>query len=350
MDQNSLQMLKPYMADPAISELMFNAYDRFFIEREGKIQVASSPFQSDTQFESVLDEMAALKSANTGSGFDCDGILPDGSRFHITRPPLSPYGSTLTIRKFGSTYRGLEKLITAGFLSQKCARFLEACVQSRISIVISGSTGAGKTTLLNALCSKVGSAERIITVEDIPEIQLTHPNWVRLVSVRGSKSITTGDCLISSVRMRPDRIVVGECRSNEVVPMLQAMNSGHEGSMTTVHANSSADALTRLESLVMFHSGVEIPIKILRKQIADAIDLIVQVKKSADGKRHVEEVLEVVGMESDVITRQPLFKMSGEKGRGKLLCSGQAPNFLQRFEERKVPLPKDFFNPTAHES
>lgn len=345
-----MQMLKPYMADPAISELMFNAYDRFFIERDGKIVVASSPFQSDSQFETTLDEMAALKSANSGSGFDCDGILPDGSRFHITRPPLSPYSSTLTIRKFGSTYRGLEKLITAGFLSTKCARFLEACVQARISIVISGSTGAGKTTMLNALCSKVPTGERVITVEDIPEIQLTHPNWVRLVSVRGDKGgVTTGDCLVSSVRMRPDRIVVGECRSNEVVPMLQAMNSGHEGSMTTVHANSSADALTRLESLVMFHSGVEIPIKILRKQISDAIDLIIQVKKSSDGKRHVEEVLEVVGMESDVITRQPLFKLNGDKGRGKLVCSGQSPNFLKRLEDHRVVLPKDFFNPTAHE-
>lgn len=347
----SLQLLKPYLTDAATSELMFNSFDKFFIEREGKIQLATSPFQSESDFESVLNQLTAGKSVNASGGLDFDGILPDGSRFHITRPPLTPFGSTLTIRKFSSSFRGLEKLIASGFLTEKCGRFLEACIQARLNILISGSTGSGKTTLLNALCSKVSGDERIITVEDIPEVQLSHPNWVRLVAVRGVKGQSASDCLISSVRMRPDRIVVGECRSGEVVEMLQAMNSGHEGSMTTVHANSTGDALLRLESLVLFHTGVDIPVKVLRKQISDALDLVIQVRKLADGRRGIEEITEVIGMESEVITRQPLFKWTGDKrGRGKLLCSGQPPAFLKRFEEKNVVLPKDFWVPSAYET
>lgn len=342
--------LKPYLADPAIGELMFNSFDRFFVERDGKIQLATSPFQSDAQFEAALDQLTASRNANN-NGFDCDGVLPDGSRFHITRPPMSPFGSTLTVRKFSSAFRGLEKLIQTGFLSAKCGRFLEACIQARLNILISGSTSSGKTTLLNALCSKVSPDERIITVEDIPEVQLSHPNWVRLVAVRGSQSQSAADCLISSVRMRPDRIVVGECRSHEVVEMLQAMNSGHDGSMTTVHANSAGDALTRLESLVLFHTGVDVPLRVLRKQISDAVDLVIQVRKTAEGKRIVDEVTEVAGMESDVITRQPLFKWSGDRrGRGKLAGTGHAPALLKRFEERDVVLPKDFWMPGSYET
>ena len=347
---NLLQPLRPYLSDPLISELMFNSFDRFFVERDGRIQLASSPFPSEELFEAALDAMVTLKSTQSTSDIDFDGILPDGSRFHITRPPMSPVASTLTIRKYGMSFRGLDKLVAAGFLSSKCARFLEACVAGRINIVISGSTSAGKTTLLNALCSKVSGDERIITVEDVPEIQLSHPNWVRLVSVRKVQGLTTGQCLVSSVRMRPDRIIVGECRSDEVVPMLQAMNTGHDGSMTTVHANSGGDALTRLETLVQFYSGFEIPLRSLRRQICDAVDLVIQVKKSSDGRRFVEEIVELTGMESDVITRQPLFKQSGDKGKTKLVTTGQPPGFLRRLDERGVSLPKDFFNPSAHEN
>lgn len=347
-----LQILRPYLAEPTVTELMFNRHDQFFIEREGRIELASSPFQSENQFESLLDQIGRLKTASSANGLDFDGILPDGSRFHITRPPMSPYSSTLTIRKFSAVYRGLEKLVASGFMTNKAARFLEACVLARLNIMISGSTGAGKTTLLNALCSKVPLHERIITVEDIPEIQLNHPNWVRLVSVRagGEKTAAMKDCLVSSLRMRPDRIVVGECRSSEAVEMMQAMNSGHEGSMTTIHANSTGDALTKLETLIIFHSGVDIPLKSLRRQIVDAVDLVIQVKKTADGKRHIEEVMEVVGMENDTITRLSLFKLGGEKGRGRLKGTGQAPTFLKRFEERSIILPRDFFDPAAHDS
>ncbi len=347
-----LQILRPYLAEPTVNELMFNRHDQFFVEREGRMELASSPFQSEAQFEALLDQIAKLKTANTANGLDFDGILPDGSRFHITRPPLSPYASTLTIRKFSAVYRGLDKLVASGFTTTKAGRFLEACVLARLNILISGSTGAGKTTLLNALCSKVPLHERVITVEDIPEIQLSHPNWVRLVSVRAGEGRTAAmkDCLISSLRMRPDRIVVGECRSSEAVEMMQAMNSGHEGSMTTLHANSTNDALTKLETLIIFHSGVDIPLKSLRRQIVDAVDLVIQVKKTADGKRHVEEIMEVVGMENDTITRLPLFKLSGEKGRGRLKGTGQPPTFLKRFEERSIILPRDFFDPTAHDN
>ncbi len=347
-----LQILRPYLSEPTVNELMFNRHDQFFVEREGRMELASSPFQSEAQFEALLDQIGKLKTANTANGLDFDGILPDGSRFHITRPPLSPYASTLTIRKFSAVYRGLEKLISSGLLTSKSARFLEACVLARMNIIISGSTGAGKTTLLNALCSKVPLHERVITVEDIPEIQMSHPNWVRLVSVRGAegKGAAMKDCLVSSLRMRPDRIVVGECRSNEAVEMMQAMNSGHEGSMTTLHANSTGDALTKLETLIIFHSGVDIPLKSLRRQIVDAVDLVVQVKKNADGKRQVEEIMEVVGMENDTITRLSLFKLDGQKGRGRLKGTGQPPTFVKRFEERSIILPKDFFDPSAHDN
>jgi pilus assembly protein CpaF len=275
-------------------------------------------------------------------------MLPGGSRFHVTLPPQSPDGPTLTIRKFVLTHRGLESLVTAGALSAKAARFLEACVGARLNILISGSTSAGKTSLLNALCDKVPLRERIITLEDVPEIQLNHPNWVRLVSVHGERGSSLRDCVTGALRMRPDRIVVGECRSLEALEMLQSMNTGHDGGMTTIHANSAGDALTRLESLILIHSGTEIPIKTLRRQIVNALDMIIHLTKLGDGRRHIEEILELESMEGEIITRMTIFKRTGPNDASKLVCCGLVPTFAKHFEGENA-LPRNFFDPLAYE-
>lgn len=338
------------LRDDGLNDLMFNGHQAAFAERLGKMEAITPPFPTPDQFEGVIRALAGLKSVSGGvKSLQFDGILPDGSRFHVTLPPLSPFGATLTIRRFSPMHRGLENMVAQGALSGKAARFLEACVKGRLNLLISGATGAGKTTLLNALCSKIDPRERILTIEDIPEIQLSHPNWVRMVAVPAA-GVTIRSCLIGSLRMRPDRIVVGECRSNETLDMLQAMNTGHDGGMTTLHANSTGDALVRLESLILFHAGAEIPLRALRRQIVDAIDLVVQIRKAPDGRRQIEEVIELVGMEGDVITRQPLFKLGGEKGTRKLVGTGHAPTFLKRLEERGVTLPKNFFDPAAFEN
>src|SRR5262249_47523067 len=259
-----------------------------------------------------------------------DGMLPDGSRFHITLPPHSPDHPTLSIRKFAPKHKGLESLVASGALSKKAAQFLEACVRARLNILISGSGSSGKTTMLNALCSKVEFGERIITIEDVPEIQLDHPNWVRLVAVQGERGGSPRDCVIGSLRMRPDRLVVGECRSSEALEMLQAMNTGHDGGMTTLHANSTRDALTRLEALILFHVGVDIPLKSLRRQIVDALDLVIHLRKVRTGQRQVEEILGLESMETDIITRSSLFKRDTAKDGGKLLSTGIVPKFMDR--------------------
>lgn len=338
-----LRLLDPYLADSTVSELMWNGFNAAFVEQNGTIVQLTSPFQDEEAYQGVIDALAELKTAVNAGEHQFDGILPDGSRFHVTKPPMSPGGPTLTIRKFSPLHRGTEKLVSSGFISQKARTFLEACVKARLNVLVSGATGAGKTTLLNALASGVDVRERIITIEDIPEIQLNHPNWVRLVSVREEPKVSVRDCLIGSLRMRPDRIIIGECRSSEALEMLQALNTGHDGGMTTLHANSTVDALTRLESLILFHAGAEIPLRALRKQIVDALDLIIQVRKGPDGSRFVEEIIELVGLEGEVITRLPLFKRAGMTAQTELLPTGHPPTFLKRLEERGAGLPKGFF-------
>jgi pilus assembly protein CpaF len=343
-----LDILQAYLADASVSELMWNGYAKAFAEQGGAIVPIATPFQNEAEYEAVIAALAQTKNTANADGHHFDGVLPDGSRFHVTKPPMSPEGSTLTIRKFSAAYRGLDNLVPTGFLSDKARVFLEVCVRARLNILVSGSTGAGKTTLLNALASRSKLNERIITIEDIPEIQLNHSNWVRLVSVHDDKTVTVRECLVGSLRMRPDRIIVGECRSSEAVEMLQAMNTGHDGGMTTVHANSPVDALTRLESLVVFHGTSEIPLRALRRQIVDALDLVIHVRRDHNGHRHIEEIVEVVGMEGDVITRLTLFKR--DEAKGKLLSTGHAPTFLSRLQENGTPmLPKGFFDPTVAE-
>jgi Flp pilus assembly CpaF family ATPase len=344
-----LQFLTGLLADDRLNEVMFNGHEQVFIEREGKLQSITSPLKTAQELDQALTALAALPHTNNIGRLQSDGMLPDGSRFHMSRPPQSPDYPTLSIRKFVPMHRGLDNLVATGALSSKAAQFLTAAVQARLNIMISGSTSSGKTTLLNSLCAKVNASERIITVEDIPEIQLSHANWVRLVAVPDERGGTLRDCVVGCLRMRPDRIIVGECRSSEALEMLQAMNTGHDGGMTTLHANSSKDALTRLESLILFHAGAEIPIRSLRRQIVDALDLIVHVRKTHEGRRQIEEILSVESMEGEIITRTSLFRRDDSNANARLLSSGIPPGFLERFKMHGVTLPPYFFDPMALE-
>jgi pilus assembly protein CpaF len=362
---SGLKALSAILSDPNVNELMWNSFDHAFIEFNGVLQSIPSPFTTLDEFKQTLAALSRIRNTVHTQGMIIDGVMADGSRFHITWPPLSPDGPTLTVRKFSSRHRGLSQLVTAGFMSRKLSTFLEGCVKGRVNILVSGSTGAGKTNLLNTLASLASPSERIITIEDVPELQLKHGNWVRLVassgqgaatgSENGSESgrMTVQDCLVGCLRMRPDRIIIGECRSGEAQGMLETMNSGHDGGMTTIHANSTGDALSRLETLVLFHVGIEVPIRILRRRISDAIDLVIQVKKTSDGKRFIDEVIEVVGMEGEIITRLSLFKHaegSNPGGLPRLISTGHPPTFLKRLELNGVQLPKGFFDPHSFES
>jgi pilus assembly protein CpaF len=328
---------------------MWNAHDKAFVELNGKLRPIPSPMASAEAFEQLIYALANLENTIIAHGLSFDGMLPDGSRFHATLPPLSPAGPTLTIRKFSRQHRSLEDLVAAGFLSKKLGTFLDACVKGRLNILISGATGAGKTTLLNCLSGLIDPGERIVTIEDIPELKLNHPNWARLLAVRDESKISVREALVGALRMRPDRIIIGECRSSETLEMLQAMNTGHDGGMTTVHANSTDDALTRLESLLLFHAGAEIPLKALRRQIADALDVVIQIKRGAGGRRYIEEVMEVVGMEGDMITRLPIFKRPAARVGGAAIATGHPPKFVQTLAERGVKLPPNFFDAAAFE-
>ena len=344
-----LRDLEGVLNDPSITEFMWNSFDKAFVEWNGKLQAVPSPFRSAAEFQALVIELTKLPNTIAGQGVTFDGMLPDGSRFHATLPPLTPGGPSLTIRKFSRRLKDMNDLVQAGFMSKKLGAFLEACVKGRLNVVISGATGAGKTTLLNCLSGLSAESERIVTIEDIPELSLHHENWVRLLAVRGEGQVSVREALVGCLRMRPDRIIVGECRSSETLEMLQAMNTGHDGGMTTIHANSTDDALTRLETLMLFHAGADIPLKAMRRQIVDALDLVIQIKRGPNGQRYVEEVMEVVGLEGDVITRLPLFKRPAGKDGGHAVATGHPPRFLQTLAERGVTLPKGFFEAAAFE-
>lgn len=275
--------IQPLLQDETVSEIMVNQFDKIFVEREGKLQSTPLKFVSDKALIDLIQSIAKFTGRSlTEERPFMDGYLPDGSRINAALPPMVPNGATLTIRKFRRTPFTLSDYLQSGSITDKAAYFLHACVIARVNLVVSGGTGTGKTTFLNALSSVIPESQRVITIEDVPELSLQQENWVRLESVYrpGMAPVTTRDCLINALRMRPDRIIVGECRRDETFEMLQAMNTGHDGSMTTVHANSSRDCLTRLESLIMT-SGIDIPLPALRKQIAGAIDLIIQLDRKS---------------------------------------------------------------------
>ena len=302
------------------SEIMVNGPNQIYVEHKGKLKLTDIKFRDEEHLMNTIDRIVSAVGRHIDEASPMvDARLPDGSRVNVIIPPLSLVGAVLTIRKFGKKPITAKQLVEWGSLSPKMLNFLEACVKGKLNIIVSGGTGSGKTTLLNVLSSYIPSDERIVTIEDSAEVQLHQDHVVTLESrpanIEGKGAITIRDLVVNALRMRPDRIIVGEVRSKETLDMLQAMNTGHDGSLTTTHANSPRDAVSRLETMVMM-GGVELPSKAIRDQIASAIDLIVQQSRLRDGTRKVVSVTEVTGMEGNVVQMQDIFKYehTGETG------------------------------------
>jgi pilus assembly protein CpaF len=344
--------LEPLLNDNSIDEIMVNGPSMIYIERHGKIERVPARFDSDTHVNRIIDRIVAPlgRRVDEGQPF-VDARLPDGSRVNVIIPPLALNGPTITIRKFAKIPLTSEDLIKRGTFSNEFNEFMKACVRARLNIIVSGGTGTGKTTLLNIFSSFIPNDERIITIEDAAELQLRQEHVITLESrpknIEGRGEVTRGDLVINALRMRPDRILVGECRGAEALDMLQAMNTGHEGSMTTVHANSPRDALHRLETQVLM-AGYDLPLKAIREQISSALDLIVQLERMRDGSRKVVNVSEVQGMEGEVIITQEVFKwenagMKDGKVLGYLKATGIRPKFIERIEAAGMFLAPNIF-------
>jgi pilus assembly protein CpaF len=350
--------LEPLLRDDSVSEVMVNAHDKIFVEREGRLERTDATFVDDAHVMRIIDKIVSQVGRRIDEASPMvDARLPDGSRVNAIIPPLSLKGPTLTIRKFSRDPYTMDDLINFGSLNPQSAQFLAACVKGKLNVLISGGTGTGKTTMLNALSSFVPDDERIVTIEDAAELQLQQEHVITLESrppnIEGQGEVRIRELVRNALRMRPDRIIVGEVRGAETLDMLQAMNTGHEGSLTTIHANTPRDALARLETLVMT-AGVELPHRAIREQIASAFDLLVQITRLVDGSRRVSHVTEVLRMESDVITLQDLFvsKQPDEETaaatRGSrlllpLACTGLKPHFLEKMAANGVVLPPSFF-------
>lgn len=346
--------ITPLLQDAQISEIMVNGINQVYVERRGKLELSNVSFRDNNHIFHIIERIVApLGRRIDESSPMVDARLPNGSRVNIIIPPLALNGPTITIRKFSEKPFTVNDLISFGTLSPEVAQFLKACVEARLNIVVSGGTGSGKTTMLNVISSFIPSDERIVTIEDAAEIQLSQDHVVRLETrppnVEGKGSITIRDLVRNSLRMRPDRIIVGEVRSGEALDMLQAMNTGHDGSLTTGHANSPRDMLSRLETMVLM-SGMDLPIKAIREQISSAVDIIIQQSRLKDGSRKVTYITEVVGMEGEVITMQDIF-LYKEEGHdnmghdtGKLLPTGLKPKFMDKLIKTGVVLPSDIFS------
>ncbi len=344
--------LEPLLADETISEIMVNGPKKIFIERDGRLQRVNVTFESDEHLMRIIERIVAPMGRRIDeSSPTVHARLKDGSRVNAVIPPISLQGPILTIRKFFRRPLTVEDLIRLGTVTEESIEFLRAAVVAAINVIVSGGTGTGKTTFLNILSSYIPSDERIITIENAAELQLRQEHVVILESrppnVEGKGQIDIRDLVINSLRMRPDRIVVGECRGGEALDMLQAMNTGHEGSMTTLHANNTRDALSRLETMVLM-SGMALPHRAIREQVAAAIDLIVQLSRMRDGSRRVISISEVQGMEGDVITMADIFKFEQtgyENNRviGRLRPTGIRPKFMDRIEQAGIRLPPSIF-------
>ncbi len=344
--------LEPLLADESISEIMVNGPKKIFIERGGKLQRVNVTFESNEHLMRIIERIVApLGRRIDESSPTVDARLKDGSRVNAVIPPISLQGPILTIRKFFKKPLTVEDLIRFGTVTEESIEFLRACVVAAINVVVSGGTGTGKTTFLNVLSSYIPADERVITIENAAELQLRQEHVVTLESrpanVEGKGEIAIRDLVINSLRMRPDRIVVGECRGGEALDMLQAMNTGHEGSMTTLHANNTRDALSRLETMVLM-SGMELPHRAIREQVASAIDMIIQLSRMRDGSRRVVSITEVQGMEGDVITMADIFKFEqtgfeNNKVIGRLRPTGLRPKFMDRIEQAGIHLPPSIF-------
>ena len=344
--------LEPLLQDDTVSEIMVNGPKQVYVERHGKIEKTPIQFEDDEHVMRIIDRIVSPIGRRVDESQPyVDARLPDGSRVNIIIPPLALNGPTITIRKFSRDRLTAEDLIRFGSVTPEAMEFLKACVEARLNVVVSGGTGSGKTTLLNVLSSFIPPDERIITIENAAELQLHQEHVVTLESrppnIEGRGEVTIRDLVINALRMRPDRIIVGECRAGEALDMLQAMNTGHEGSMTTVHSNSPRDTLARLETMCLM-AGMDLPLRAIREQIASAIDLIVYQERFRDGSRKIKYISEVQGMEGDTIVMQDIFvfQQTGfENGKviGRLRPTGVVPKFIDRFEEHDIYLPPQIF-------
>jgi len=351
--------LEDLLADQTITDIMVNNKDGVYIERHGKIELTSKKFISNEQVRTVIERIIAPLGRRIDESVPMvDARLTDGSRVNAIIPPLSLTGPSLTIRKFKKERFKTDDLITLKTLDSTMAGFIKACVLSRKNIIVSGGTGSGKTTILNALSEFIPGSERIVTIEDAAELKLHQDHWVRLESrppnIEGRGAITIRDLFRNSLRMRPDRILIGECRGIETLDMLQAMNTGHDGSMTTIHANSTHDVLARLDSMILM-SGIELPIRAIREMVASAVDLIVHTARLSDGARKILQVTEIAGMKDEV--RVDLcdifsFKQTGIDANGNVLggfqATGYIPSFLDEIKTKGIPLSEDIFKPPSH--
>ncbi|MGD0974511.1 MAG: CpaF family protein [Candidatus Korobacteraceae bacterium] len=347
--------LEPLLADPSVSDILVNTYKQVYIERRGMLELTNVQFRDDTHLMSVIERIvSAIGRRVDESSPMVDARLADGSRVNAIIPPLAVDGPCLSIRRFGRERLNAEDLVANKTLTQPMLDLLKGCVKARLNILVSGGTGAGKTTLLNVLSSFISDRERIVTIEDAAELQLHQEHVVRLETrpsnIEGKGAIHQRQLMINSLRMRPDRIIVGEVRGEEALDMLQAMNTGHDGSLTTVHSNSPRDALSRLETMVAM-SNLNIPTVAIRRQIASAIDVVVQVSRLSDGTRRVTNLAEITGMEKEIVTMQDIFvfqkqgiRESGEV-LGEFVATGIRPKFSERLLVTGIQLASSMFEP-----
>ncbi|MBI2911464.1 MAG: CpaF family protein [Chloroflexi bacterium] len=345
--------LEPLLEDPTVSEIMVNAPDQVWVEREGRLYLSEQHFRDAGHIMQVVERvLAPLGRRLDESSPMVDARLPSGFRLNAIIPPLALRSPSVTIRKFFDSKYSLPDLVRSGSISEAAERLMRLCVTGRLNILVAGGTGSGKTTLLNALSEAIPADQRIVTIEDPAELRLKQPHVVGLETrppnIEGRNRVTQRDLVINALRMRPDRIIVGEVRGSEAFDMLQAMNTGHDGSISTIHANGPRDALSRIENMVLM-AGFELPVRAIREQVASALDLIIYLSRLRDGSRHITHITEVVGMEGEVITSQDLylFRQTGTDGEGRiqgaLVPTGIRPTFAERLAEMGLPLTADLF-------
>jgi pilus assembly protein CpaF len=345
--------LEPLLADSTISDILVNAYGRIYIERRGKLEVTNIAFKDDEHLMRVIERIVSSVGRRIDESSPMvDARLRDGSRVNAIIPPLAIDGPVLSIRRFGAEPLRMDSLIENKALTRDIADMLQMCVSARLNVLISGGTGAGKTTLLNALSAYIPENERIVTIEDSAELQLQQPHVVRLETrppnIEGKGEVTQRDLVRNSLRMRPDRIVIGEVRGGEAIDMLQAMNTGHDGSLTTIHANTPRDALARLETMIQM-TGMRLSDRAMRQQIASALDVVLQVARLSDGTRRVTSISEITGMEGETITMQEIFQYerTGVDSQGQVIGrfrpTGIRPRFAERLKACGMQLPRVFF-------
>jgi pilus assembly protein CpaF len=351
--------IEPLLKDPTVNDILINGPNQIFVEREGKLEISDITFKDERHLLRIIDKIVSAVGRRVDeSNPYVDARLADGSRFNAMVPPIAVDGSLVSIRKFKKDKLGIDDLVAFGAFSEEMAAYLQAAVACRLNIVVSGGTGSGKTTTLNALSSFIDNAERILTIEDTAELQLQQVHVGRMESrppnVEGKGEVSPRDCLKNALRMRPDRIIVGETRGEEVIDMLQAMNTGHDGSMTTIHANSARDGVSRMENMIAM-SGIEMPLKAVRSQISSAVNLIVQISRLQDGSRRMTSVTEITGMEGEVISMQEVFKFQRvgltpeNKILGHFTATGVRSHYSERFRMWGYDLPASLFEPFVAE-